>query len=130
MRDGGQAELLDRGQAERDQAEGGADRAALVVGVDAEAGVAGDRVGEVELPVGLEPLALVAGEDRVDDLAGVGGRQHGVVVERREPSAHAHGRVRAGAEVQVRGAAGYDLDQQLGEIDVHAWPIGRSGLDH
>ena len=57
---------------EGDQAEGGADRAALVVGVDAEAGVAGDRVGEVELPVGLQALALVAGEDRVDDLARVG----------------------------------------------------------
>ena len=69
---GGQAELVDRGQAERDQAEGGADRAALVVGVDTEAGVAGDRVGEVELPVGLQALALVAGEDRVDDLARVG----------------------------------------------------------
>ena len=66
-----QAELVDRGQPERDQAERGADRAALVVGVDAEARVAGDRVGEVELPVGLQALALVAGEDRVDDLARV-----------------------------------------------------------
>ena len=67
-----QAELVDRGQPERDQAEGRADRATLVVGVDAEARVAGDRVGEVELPVGLQALALVAGEDRVDDLARVG----------------------------------------------------------
>ena len=54
-----------------DQAEGGADRGALEVGVDAEAGATGDRVGEVELPVGLQPLALVVGEDRVDDLARV-----------------------------------------------------------
>ena len=68
---GGQAELVDRGQPERDQAEGRADRAALVVGVDTEARVAGDRVGEVELPVGLQALALIAGEDRVDDLARV-----------------------------------------------------------
>ena len=69
--DGRQAELVDRGQPEGDQAEGGADRAALEVGVDTEAGVAGDRVGEVELPVGLQALALLAGEDRVDDLARV-----------------------------------------------------------
>ena len=55
-----------------DQAEGGADRRALEVGVDAEARVAGDRVGEVDLPVGLQALALVVGEDRVDDLARVG----------------------------------------------------------
>ena len=55
----------------RDQAEGGADRAALEEDVDAEAGHAGDRVGEVELALVLEPLALRVVEDRVDDLARV-----------------------------------------------------------
>ncbi len=107
-------------QAERDQAEGGADRAALVVGVDTEARMAGDRVGEVELPVGLQALALVAGEDRVDDLARVGGGQSRVLVERRQPPPHAHGRVRAAAQMQVGGAASDDLHQQVSEIDVHS----------
>ena len=123
---GGQPELVDRGQAEGDQAEGRADRAALVVGVDTEARVAGDRVGEVQLPVGLQALALVAGEDRVDDLARVGGGQLRIVLERREAPAHAHRRVRAGAQVQVGGAAVDDLHQQICEIDVHAPPIDRS----
>ena len=49
-----QAELLDRHRLGRDQAERGAERAALEEGVDAEAADAGDAVGEVELPVGLE----------------------------------------------------------------------------
>ena len=89
----GQAELVDRGQAEGDQAEGRADRAALVVGVDAEAGVAGDRVGEVELPVRLQALALVAGEDRVDDLARVRG-------------ATASGSPRAARGARARGRSG------------------------
>ena len=73
----GQPQLIDRGQAVRNQAEGRTDRAALVIGVDAEARVTGDRVGEVELPVGLQALALIAGEDRVDDLAGVRGVSSG-----------------------------------------------------
>ena len=70
-----QAERLDRHRLGRDQAEGGADGAALEVGVDAVAADAGDRVGEVELPVGLEALALRRVEDRVDELARVGRRQ-------------------------------------------------------
>ncbi len=100
---GRQAELVDRGQSERDQAEGGADRAPLVVGVDAEARVAGDRVGEVELPVGLKALALIAGENRVDDLARVGRRQLRVFLERRQAPANAHGRMRA--ELRCRSEA-------------------------
>ena len=81
-----QAELLDRHRLGRDQAEGGAERAALEVGVDAEAADARDRVGEVELPVGLEPLALRVGEDRVDDLARVGRRERRDALDRRPAS--------------------------------------------
>ena len=66
-----QAELVEARDLVRDQAEGGADRAALEEAVDAEAGDARDRVGEVELLLVLEPLALVVVEDRVDDLARV-----------------------------------------------------------
>ena len=62
-----------------DEAEGRAQRVALEVGVDAEARAAGHRVGEVDLPLVLQPLPLVLAEDRVDQLAGVVGRQARVV---------------------------------------------------
>ncbi len=82
MDDGRQAQVVDRGDHRRDQAERRAQRGALEVGVDAEARLAGDRVGEVDLPVRLQALALIVGEDPVDDLAGVRGHQLGVLVER------------------------------------------------
>ncbi len=121
---GREAELVDRGQPEGDQAEGRAERAALVVGVDTEARVPGDRVGEVELPVRLQALALVPGQDRVDDLAGVRAGELGVFLQRRQPAAHADGRVGAGAEVQIGRTAVDDLHQEVSEIDVHGVPIG------
>src|SRR5439155_17764843 len=80
---GGQGEVVDRGQAEGDQAKGGADCSTLVVSVDTEARMPRDGVGEVQLPVRLQPLALVAGEDRVDDLARIGARELGIGVQRR-----------------------------------------------
>ena len=70
-----------------------------------------DRVGEVDLPVGLEPLALVVGEDRVDDLTRVRGRQDRVALERRQAPADAHHRRHAGGDVEVGGASVDDLDR-------------------
>ena len=58
--------------------------AALEEAVDAEAGDAGDRVGEVELLVVLEALALGVVEDRVDDLARVLRRQHREALHRHD----------------------------------------------
>src|SRR5207253_11264782 len=98
---GWQPQLIDRAEPEGDQAERGPDRPALEVGVDAEARMAGNRVGEVELPVRLEALALVAGEDRVHDLARVSGAQLGVLLEPRETAANADDRARACRQVQV-----------------------------
>ena len=122
-----QAELVDRLDLERDQAERGAERGALEVRVDAEAGDVRDRVGEVELPVGLEPLALVVREDRVDDLARVGRREDWVVLERDQPTADADHRVGARGDVEVGGVALEDLEQQVGEVEVHGCPvIGRA----
>ena len=45
-------------------------RGTLEVGVDPEARSARDGVGEIDLPVGLEPLTLIVVQDQVDDLAG------------------------------------------------------------
>ena len=69
---GGRPSVFERRDLERDQAERGAHRRALEVGVDAEPRGPG-LVGEVDLPVVLEALALGVGEDRVDDLARVVG---------------------------------------------------------
>ena len=111
-----QAQLVDRGDLGRDQAERGAERGTLEVRVDPEPRPSGDRVGEVDLPVGLEPLALAAREDRVDDLPRLG-RVERRVVERLELPAHAHGRRRTRGEVQVRGAPVDDLHQDFGEVE-------------
>ena len=91
--------------------------------VDAEAGDAGDRVGEVELLVVLEALALVVVEDRVDDLAGLLRGQRRIVLQRRDPPAHADGGREPGGQVHV-GCPHLDHPgQHLGEIEC---PIAQS----
>jgi hypothetical protein len=116
---GRQAEIVDRDDVGGDEAEGRADRRALEVGVDAETGVARDRVGEVDLPVGLELLALVVGEDRVDDLAAVGRRELRIALHPDESPAHADHRWRPGGDVQVGRAAPDDVHEHVGEVEVH-----------
>ena len=93
----GQPELLERLDLLRDEAERGADGAALEVDVDAEAREAGDAVREVELPLDLEVLLLLAREDPVDELLRVLGRQLVVFVEARHLAVHANRRARAHA---------------------------------
>src|SRR6185437_15625622 len=116
---GRQAEVVDGDDVGRDETEGRADGRALEVGVDAEARVAGHRVGEVDLPVGLELLALVVGEDRVDDLARVGRRQARIALHAHEAAANADHRRSAGGDVQVGGAARHDVHEEIGEVEVH-----------
>ena len=112
------AERVQRGDLLRDQAEGGADRAALEVAVDAEAGDAGDRVGEVELFVVLEAFALVVVEDPVDDLAGLLRVQDRETVHRLDPALVADRRREAGGEVDVGGAGLDHPAQHLREVEV------------
>src|SRR4051794_28903873 len=59
------AELLERLQLGGNQAKGGTDRLALEVDVDTEAREAGNRMREVELPLDLQLLLLLAREDAV-----------------------------------------------------------------
>ena len=66
-----QAELLDRADFEGDRAADDRDRAALFEGVDAEAGEAGDRVGEVGLARLLELGQRAHLGDVVEGLLGV-----------------------------------------------------------
>ena len=133
VQDDRQAELVDGLDRERDQAEGRPDRAALVVGVDTEASASWDRVGEVDLPVGLQALALIVGQDRVDRLARLLGGHDGVVLQRLEASPDPYGWMCPGREMQVGGVALDDLEQQVGEVKAHyarlsTWPPGHNGL--
>ena len=117
-----QAELVDRLQLGGDETEGGADRRALVVRVDAEAGETGDRIREVDLPVGLQPLALVVAEDRVHDLTGHRGVELGKSLERRQPASDADRGRRARGDVKVGRVAFHHLREHLGEIKRHIPP--------
>ena len=120
--DAGQAEGVQGRHVLRDQAERGADRGALEVGVHAEAGLAGDGVGQVDLPVGLQLLALGVGQDRVHDLAHLLRAQHGRV-DGPQLAALAQHRRRARRQVQVRGAGLQHLHQNVCEIDLHRLPL-------
>jgi hypothetical protein len=87
-----QAERAELRHLVRDQAEGRRHRRALHIRVHAEAGLPRDRVGEVDLPVRLQPLTLLVREDRVDDLTRELRRQMRVI-QRVQPAVVAdHGR--------------------------------------
>src|SRR5215211_1231444 len=64
-----QPEIADALYLAGDGAESRAQSPLLEVDVDPEAGAAWHRVGKVELPLVLQPLALVVGEEVVDQIA-------------------------------------------------------------
>ena len=106
------AELLERLQLRRDEAEGGAEALALEVDVDAEAREAGDRVGDVDLALVLEVLLLLGREDPVEQPLGVLGRQPGELLEPLEVPVHADDRLGADRDVEVgRAARNHVLEQ-------------------
>ena len=80
LQHGRKAELLERLQLGRDEAEGRAEALALEVDVHAEAREAGDRVGDVDLALDLEVLLLLGREDPVEHPLGVVGPQPGELV--------------------------------------------------
>ena len=63
LEDRRQRQLVDRGHANRDDAEDHPDGAALLEGVAAEAAESGDAVGEVDLVMFLETFAMGRGQD-------------------------------------------------------------------
>src|SRR5436190_10323241 len=122
-----QPEVVDRRDLVRDQPEGRPQRGPLEVGVDAEACAPGDAVREVELPVGLQPLPLVVGENRVDDLARVGRCERRIALELDQAAAHSDGWGRSGGEVQVGRAPIQNLEQQVGKVEIHRGHAHRQG---
>src|SRR5687768_8518080 len=117
-----QRQLVDGGDAHRDHAEDHPDRAALLKRVAAEPAETGHAVGEIDLVVVLELLAVAGREDRG------GHRHHILVIEpflfggRSQRAADPHHRVAAHLQVEVRGAALNGNFQEV--IDVHALIIG------
>jgi hypothetical protein len=101
VQSGGDAELLESLDVGRDQPEGGAERAALEEDIDAEAREARDRMREVDLAVDLEQLLLLRGQDAIEHLVRVLGREVGDVLVPLEGSVHAHSRRRADRDVKV-----------------------------
>ena len=97
---GGQAQLVERLDLERNDAEHGRGRAALVEEVGAEAGQALQAEGEVEFEILFEAVLLRIGHDAVGELLGLGRRQLRQV-ERHQVAVHAHLRRRVGGDVQI-----------------------------
>ena len=104
----GQAHLVEARPAEPQGPEHGRHRATLAEHVDAEASDAGERVGEVDLARGLEPLDPFGRDDgRADRLHLVVGQW--LTVEREQGAGPTHLRWRADLDMQVRAVA---FDQQ------------------
>jgi hypothetical protein len=74
-----QSKLADALYFAGDGTESRADSASLEVDVDPEAGAARQRVAEVELLLVLQPLALVVGEEVVDQIARRVGREGWII---------------------------------------------------
>jgi hypothetical protein len=122
-----QPQLVDALDLGRDEAEGGPDRRALHVSVDSEAAVRGHRVREVDLPVLLQPLALVVRQDPVDQVPRVLRGERPVALERAELTADAYHRRGPDGHVQVGRLELDGLLEALCEIDFHLAPIRQEG---
>ena len=120
--DRGDAQLAEAQDLVGDLPEHRRDRATLHEGVAAEPGEALDAEGEVELEVLLEPVLLDVGQDRVDELLGLGDRQRRVV-ERREVAVDADHRRGVRRQMEVRSAPFDERLEQLVQRRRHTSPL-------
>jgi hypothetical protein len=105
-KDFGKPELAGRLDQLRHEAEGSGERVALEVDVDTEAGDAGDRIGEVDLAVDLEPLLLLGGENAIEKVARLLRIEGVQPVDPAELAANAKQRRRPRGDVEVGGVLG------------------------
>ena len=87
--DGGQPQLVEGLDLERDQTENSRGRAALVEGVGAETGQSLQTEGEVKFEVLFEAMLLRVGHDAVGQLLGFG-RRHLRQIERYQVAVNAN----------------------------------------
>src|SRR5215216_1822856 len=92
-----------------DGTESRAQSAPLEVDIDPEAGVVRQRVAEVELPLVLQALTLVAGEQIVDQVARRVGRQ-GRIIQRLDLAADPDHGWQAGRDMQVARPHTYGVE--------------------
>ena len=98
--------------------------------VDAEPCEPGDAIGEVELPIDLELLLLLGGEDAIEERARVVGHDLLDVGKRGEIAVDPHGRRGAGDEVEIGGLDIDSAPEQVvdgGERSVHGHLAYRQG---
>src|SRR4029079_16854680 len=96
------------------EAEGCGEAVALEVDVDAEAGDAGDGIGEVDLAVDLEALLLLGREHAIEKVTGLLRREGLEVLERRQRATHAQQRRRPRGDVKVGGVlSGNALEKRV-----------------
>src|SRR4249919_3401216 len=95
-----EARVVDLPELFGDVPERGCERVPLEVHVDAEAPEAGHAVGEVELPVHLELLLLLGGENAVKERAAVLWH-HAPILEGDQVAVDANGRRGARDQVEV-----------------------------
>ncbi len=98
----GKPQLVDGLDVDRDEPESRRERALVEEHVHPEAGLAVERVGEIDLPVGLELLPLVLVQDAVDELARFVGRQLRIAFEILEMAVDPHHRRQAHRQMEVR----------------------------
>ena len=116
VQDLGQPEFIDGLDVHRDEPEGRGERPLVEEDVDTEAGLAVQRVGEVDLPVGLELLPLVLVQDAVDELARLVGRQLRIAFEVLQVAVDAHHRRHPDRQMEVRRLGLDDLSEDLAYI--------------
>ena len=110
---GRKIQLLERLQLLRDDPEGGADRLALEVDVDAKACESRHRVRHVDLTLDLELLLLLRREDAVEQLLRVVGRQGQIALKPLELAPETNRGWSPYREVKIGRPAGDHCLQQL-----------------
>jgi len=122
----GQAELLESRDLDGDEAKHGTQAVALEVGVDSETGAARQRIGEVDLEVVFEMLALLLSKQAVDQLGGLRGVQSRKV-KGLKLTVDAYDRWRADRDVQVTCIALEYLEKKFGDVHAAASRVASQG---
>ena len=113
----GESELIEGLDRERNLPDDHRHAAALLEAVAAKAGQVLNAEGEIELVLGLEPLLLVLGEDRVRQLEGVLGRHHVFEGGVGDLTVHPQLRPLAGDDVEIGSVLGDHLLEEASQVD-------------
>ncbi|OPZ77296.1 MAG: hypothetical protein BWY79_01233 [Actinobacteria bacterium ADurb.Bin444] len=105
-------ELIDGHHVQGHQPKRGSEAVPLKVSVDTEAGPRRNGVREIDLPVGLQTLALILGQNAVDEVSGLHPLQRWIL-ELHEPAVHSRHRGTTNSEMKVRSPHFQNLHQDV-----------------